>query len=138
MPRFFFDFRQAGRVQHDDTGTEFPSAEAAYLGAIDAARELWGQLLGRRQDPRLCAFMIRGQSGDVLFEVPFVELLEACNPGIRPASELRATIRRSHAIHAAAVKTRAELHDALVTTRRGLREAAALIEPPVGDEASEG
>jgi hypothetical protein len=78
MPRFFFDFRCEAQKITDETGIEFDSADAALLAAADAARGMWGELLRDRQDPRLCAFDVRGETEGMLFAFPFAELLDNC------------------------------------------------------------
>src|SRR5689334_8039797 len=88
MPRYFFNFRQAGSVAPDEGGSEFDSVEAAYLAAFKAAQEMWHELLLARQDPRLCAFEVVDESGNGLFNLPFGEVLEVCagrrGPGVLP------------------------------------------------------
>ncbi len=131
MARFFFDFHQHGRATHDETGVEFESAEAAYLAAVDGAHGLWGELLKKRQDPRLCSFEIRGESGAVLFTLPFSELLDNCRDARVARQGILASLQEAKATHAFAEKVRDELTNHLRETRETLRQAKELLATPV-------
>ena len=78
MPRFFFDFCQAGDFTADSVGIELSDVEGAYLEAIKAAQEMFSELLKLRRDPRCCRFEVRGETGDVLLNIPFQEVLDCC------------------------------------------------------------
>jgi hypothetical protein len=127
MPRFYFNFRQAGQVTPDETGIEFPSVEAAYLAAADGARGMWAELLARRQDPRLCAFDIRDENGQLLLSFAFNELLESCRLRSRHAQPLDATYKEVQATHRFVTKVRQDLNVQLQAARQSLREVAALL-----------
>jgi hypothetical protein len=88
MARFFFNFRQGPYAAIDEVGCEFEGVEEAYLGAMNAAREMWSDLLARREDPLLCSFEVLDRRGNELFSLPFSEVLEACR-GRMPASKKR-------------------------------------------------
>lgn len=83
MPRFFFDFSQAGDFTADAVGIELADSEESYLEAIKAAQEMWSELLKQRSDPRCCRFEVRSEGGDVLFCIPFQEVLDCCTQGRR-------------------------------------------------------
>src|SRR5215471_18575194 len=83
MPQFFFHFQQHGVLIQDDIGTDLPSAEEAYLEAFRAARELWAEMLLDREDPITCCFDVQDAQGQPLFVLPFVEVLEVCQPPTR-------------------------------------------------------
>ena len=78
MPRFFFGFYQADDFTADSVGIEFADVEGAYLEAIKAAQEMFSELLKLRRDPRRCLFEVRSEAGDVLFLLPFQEVLDCC------------------------------------------------------------
>ena len=78
MPRFYFDFCQGNDRIPDAEGTELANAEQAYLEAFNGASDLWGDLLKQRQDPRRCRFEVRSEEGDLLFILPFQEVLDSC------------------------------------------------------------
>jgi hypothetical protein len=80
MNRFYFNFQQESCYTADDLGCEFSNVEEAYLAAVAAAREMPGELLARREDPRLCASKVADDRGNDLFALPFSELLDACRP----------------------------------------------------------
>jgi hypothetical protein len=78
MPRFFFDFRQGDDYTPDTDGNEFASTEQAYLEAMEAAREMWSELLRKRRDPTRCGFEVRDAKGNLLFLFPFQEVMDSC------------------------------------------------------------
>ena len=86
MPRFFFDFRQGDEFTPDSAGSEFPSAEKAYLGAYRAAGEMWAELLAGRRDPRRCSFEIHDSNRNLLSVLPFRELLDSCHDSVSVAA----------------------------------------------------
>ena len=75
MPRFFFNHVSKGATCVDDTGTEFPSLEAAYLDACEAILGIAFEKLRARQDPATDAFEIVDDKRNVLMKVPFSEVL---------------------------------------------------------------
>jgi len=78
VAKFFFNFRQGTSYQTDELGCEFESVEDAYLGAFAAARDIWGELLSKREDPLCCAFEVMDEQGRDLFVLDFSEVLDAC------------------------------------------------------------
>lgn len=78
MARFFFDFRQGSNRSHDAEGLEFAHVEQAYLEAVRAAQDMWAELLRKRQDPRRCIFEVRNEKRELLFILPFQEVLDSC------------------------------------------------------------
>jgi hypothetical protein len=78
MARFFFDFRQGAQHWPDAEGAEFAHVEEAYLQAVRGVEDMWGELLHKRQDPRRCAFEVRNQERELLFVLPFQEVLDSC------------------------------------------------------------
>jgi hypothetical protein len=79
MARFFFDFREDSDCCKDAEGTEFVDVEQAYLEAFKGAQDMWGELLRQRRDPRRCAFEVRNEQRDLLFVLPFTEVIESCD-----------------------------------------------------------
>lgn len=84
MPRFHFNLRTGAGLEPDEDGLVFGSLEAAYLDAWRAACLLWGEMLGKRQDPTVCCFEITDEEGQLLTELHFTEVLEAAR-GRSPA-----------------------------------------------------
>jgi hypothetical protein len=78
MGLFYFNFRQGSSFSVDEEGCEFPSVEDAYLGAVRAAQEMWSELLLRREDPLVCAFVVTDRERKELFTLTFSEVLDAC------------------------------------------------------------
>jgi hypothetical protein len=99
---------------------------------MEAIRGMWSELLAKRQDPRRCVFEVRGRRGELLFPIPFTEILDTCSDGrdSMPLSALEKSFIDARAIHARALKQREELHRELLKARRALRESAELIAQP--------
>ena len=75
MPLFFFNFTSPGEVSIDQTGTEFPSLESAYLSTCRAILDIAYEKLRTRQDPDQDACEIVDAQRTVLMLVPFLEVL---------------------------------------------------------------
>jgi len=78
MQRFFFDFCQGTERCPDAEGTEFANVEQAYLEAFKAAQDMWSEFLRQRQDPRRCVFEVRNDQRELLFALPFHEVMDSC------------------------------------------------------------
>ena len=78
MPRYFFDFRQGNEHCPDAEGSDFPDVERAYLEACTAARDMWSELLKERRDPRRCTFEVRNETRQLLFTLPFQDVVDSC------------------------------------------------------------
>ena len=78
MPKFFFDFRQADDHVDDSQGVELPDVEQAYLEAVIGAQDMWSELLRERRDPRRCLFVVRSEGNEILFILPFQEVMDCC------------------------------------------------------------
>lgn len=125
MARYYFNFRQGTSFDIDEAGCSFPTAEAAYLAAVDAAQEMWTDLLKHRQNPRECAFEITDEKGRELFTLPFDELLDAYTAKTkRPPSEQFAG---ALAIHKAASKAASDITERTDKVKVILQETARLL-----------
>ena len=124
MPLFYFNFQQHNHYCADEDGCVFANTEEAFLGAVDAARELWSELLVRREDPRACAFHVTDADGAELFTLPLLELLEGCAPvkveKFVFAEPLECRARAKRAVH--------EAKAAVAATRSTLRETLRLLD----------
>ena len=92
MPRYFFDFREGSDCCVDAQGAEFADVEQAYLEAFEGAQDMWSELLRQRRDPRQWAFEVRNEQRDLLFVLPFMEVIESCED--RKQTRLQARIER--------------------------------------------
>lgn len=126
MPRFFFDFRQAGTRTPDCQGIEFETVEQAYLEAVKGAQEMWGELLRKRQDPRRCIFEVRSEDDQLLFTVPFQEVLDACAVDREPVA-LHKTFEQVRDTFNAALRAREGLRAEVTKTYSRLEESRALL-----------
>jgi hypothetical protein len=88
MPRFFFHFTSQGDVSRDEVGTVFPSLEAAYLDGCQSALEMSIDKLRVRDDPTNDSVDIADESGRLLMNIPFSEVLR---PQQKPGMNHRAT-----------------------------------------------
>jgi hypothetical protein len=125
MPRFFFDFRQAGDCIPDPEGMEFANVEEAYLEAFNGAQEMWSTLLKQRSDPRRCRFEVSDASHNMLFVFPFQEVLECCQ-GRDPVA-LKSTLDRAHVTAGYAKRAGKAFNDELDSMRNTLRQSQALL-----------
>lgn len=75
MPKYYFHVRKNGLLEQDPEGAEFPTLEAAYGEAIQAAREMLAEkvLSGGVIDGH--KFEITAEDGTVLRDVPFRSVL---------------------------------------------------------------
>jgi Domain of unknown function (DUF6894) len=77
MPRFYFHLKDATHSVPDEDGSELPHAEAAYLYAFECAKELWGVLLEKGNDPTAYAMEVMDGDANLVFLLPLTEALEA-------------------------------------------------------------
>jgi hypothetical protein len=75
MPRFYLHLWTGAEYITDQEGDELESADAAYLEAFEAAKEMAADLIRTHGDPTQHRFDVFDGSGRVLFEVPFSEVL---------------------------------------------------------------
>lgn len=127
MPRYFFDFRQNGVLAPDTVGCEFPDAEQAYLEAFKAAQEMWTELLAQRRDPRRCSFEVHDGDGNLLFVLPFREILESCHDCPPARLAIADTFRQSIAVMNAIRRAHYDFLSEVKTARNTLRQSAELI-----------
>lgn len=88
MTRYFFDFRQGADCCEDLEGSAFANVEQAYMEAVKAVEDMWGELLRKRQDPRRCIFEVRNEKRELLFVLPFQEVLDSCRDRDAPPIRL--------------------------------------------------
>jgi hypothetical protein len=85
MAQFFFHLRgNLHGLSRDELGLEFPDVETAYLEAFRAARDMQQELVARGQDPRGYGFEVVNASDELVFDLPFSEVLDH-QAGRRPA-----------------------------------------------------
>ena len=129
MQRFFFDFRQGAERSLDAEGAEFASVEQAYLEAFSAAQDMWSEFLRQRQDPRRCSFEVRNAQRELLFVLPFHEVMDSCKDREVPA--LHTSFEQ---VTRAAERTRqvnAEFMHQLHLVRAALEQSRALLRAKV-------
>src|SRR5262245_12369606 len=113
MPLYFFHLYGPEGCSRDEVGIEYPNVEAAYLGAHQAALDISLDLLRRRTDPNRHSFEIMDQDGEVLFELPFSEVIQPARHALPPA-ELHAKINLQRE---RAGRALSELHQSVERTR---------------------
>lgn len=81
MPRFFLHIRRNGQGRSDDElGLDFPDVEVARSEVARAARDIEHMFLTRGQDPRDYAIEVENDTGEVVFCLPFSEILRLSLP----------------------------------------------------------
>lgn len=129
MPRFFFDFRQGADRCADAEGTEFVNVEQAYLEAVKGAQDMWSELLRERQDPRHCVFEVRNQRRELLFTLPFQEVMDSCHN--RKAPPIRNAFDNMCEAAGRTKRVSEEFIEALHAMRRTIAESQELIRAKV-------
>ncbi len=128
MALFYFHFLQEGERHTDEIGLDLPSAEAAYLEAVAAARGMGSELIAGGIDPGRCAFEIADASGTLLFAVAIAELFD--RKGADRPSRNETTRRLTSDLeetHRRVVTAKAEMAVSLSRARSALDESWALL-----------
>lgn len=125
MPRFFFDFCQAGDFTADTAGIELADVEESFLEAVKGAQEMFSELLKLRRDPRHCRFEVRSEGGDVLFHLPFQEVLDCCTESRRISRP--SLSEESRAIRDYARRMTGEMRQEIQNSHRVLNQSRALL-----------
>ena len=81
MPLYMFHLRSGKTMSADDTGTEFASLDLAYLDAFRAAGEIWLEMSRDGRDGSRHCFEITDSAGQLLIELPFIEVFRAAPNG---------------------------------------------------------
>jgi len=130
MPRFFFDFRQAGERVADTQGLELRDVEHAYLEVFTAAQEMWSELLKQRRDPRRCFFEVRSERDEILFVFPLQEVVDSCID--RKEVALKRTFEQLAGTHNFARRVRDEFAQEVQVTQQALKVSQELLRKAVG------
>ena len=77
MPRFFFSLRCPDGSVIDPDGAEFANPDDAYDAAARTARTLMATDSDPEVDWLRCTFEVADDAGEVVFELPFSEAVEA-------------------------------------------------------------
>jgi hypothetical protein len=125
MPLYFFHLSTPGAYSHDDLGIEYADVETAYLGAYQAALDIGLELLRERTDPSRHVFEIMDQDGQMLFELPFSEVLHPLNAARPPPG--RALHASVQAHQRRARKAASDLRESCANARSLLATTKALL-----------
>ena len=80
MPRFFFHLRTPEDWIADETGSELPASEDAYLEACRAIGDTVLDLICHGSDPTLAAFHVTDEAGALHWIVPMLERAQGASP----------------------------------------------------------
>lgn len=122
MTRYFFHVWLGDVVERDEIGTECPDAEEAYMQAFHAAQDAWVDSVRCRNDPGRHRFEVTDAAGNILFEVPFSEVIGRSSggwPGVLPV--LR-TAERTCALASEVARQVSRASDNIRTSRQLLAE----------------
>ena len=76
MPRFYLHIRcNDGGMSYDDLGLDYPDVETAWRAVARAAQDLRHVFAARGHDPRDYAIEVENDTGEVVFRLPFSEIL---------------------------------------------------------------
>lgn len=122
MPRYFFHLVAAREHTKDELGCEFPDVEQAYLQAHRAALDMSIEMLREHADPSHYRFEITDASGNLLFDLPFSEVMR---PRARHAPACMIPALKQQLDRRA--KVLSELRNTFDKTRSLLEETKALL-----------
>ncbi|MEE7493777.1 DUF6894 family protein [Methylobacterium oryzae] len=123
MPLFYFHLRNPEGLNRDRIGLELPSLDAAYLEACHTVPEMSADLVRKKLNPVRYAFEIADDSGRLLLEVPFSEILDRGRRPVAPPKTVRAPaasvqMERAAYLISALRAEHAATRDKLAETRR--------------------
>ena len=126
MAHFFFHLRGSYQgLSRDELGLEFPDVEAAYLEAFQAAHDMQHELIARGQNPRAYAFEVVNAEDELVFDLPFSEVLDR-QAGRRPAKPSR-TIQIAIEHGNRMMRLSAEVAQQVQLVEENLRRSQALL-----------
>ena len=123
MPQYFFHLRSPEGRSHDDIGVELSDTETAYLEAHRAALDISMEMLREHRDPSRHRFEITDADGQLMFDLPFTEVMRPSRP-LGPAGRIHANLRLRQQRTAKIVS---ELRGEFDHTRSLLAETRALL-----------
>jgi hypothetical protein len=129
MPRYFFDFCQGPDRCADADGTEFANVEQAYLEAFRGAQDMWSELLRQRRDPRRCTFEVRNRDRELLFVLPFQEVIDSCHD--RQFAPVRQNLEKAALALNHTRRVSEQFTEALQAVHKTLAESRALLRAKV-------
>lgn len=81
MPRFYLHIcSKDGGMSYDEFGLDYPDVETARSAVARVAQDLEGTFAARGQDPRDYAIEVQNDAGEVVFRLPFSEILRPSLP----------------------------------------------------------
>ena len=75
MPRYFFHLRCRGRDVRDQFGADLRDPDDAWEAAHTVARDLMRSEAAGDVNWLACSFEVTDESGEVVFELPFAEVI---------------------------------------------------------------
>lgn len=126
MALYYFHFSDGQTLCRDDCGVECASAEDAYLQAFTTTQEMWSELLVERKDPSKCAFEITDAAGELLFQLPFAEAIEACR-GVGRGVGVSNAVLLYYDTHRRATTAQAALRAGFADVQQSLSESHQLL-----------
>ena len=121
MARYYFPLWSGARYLVDEEGLDLSSAADAYLQAFRACQDQWIESVNSRGDPRRCRYDVADVNGDVLFQLPFVEVLNR-----RPESPFTKLPVLEHAERSSALVL--EVRDQVSRAWHTLRDSRRLLD----------
>lgn len=67
MPRYFFDIHDTGKIEKDDTGTEFPDLEAVRKAAMKTLPDIARQEIPKDGDQRSFVVLVTDEDGQPVY-----------------------------------------------------------------------
>ena len=143
MPHYFFNLAgKDGYYSADEDGVAFRDVEAAYLDVHRAILDISFDMLRARRDPASLRFEVTDQTGVIVLDVPFTEVLRPGRMPRDPLSEqfrvdLKREMQRSQTLKADLSQQIADAHVTIEKTRQLLSRARpALGRPDIARSSS--
>lgn len=126
MGRYFFHVWLGDTMEVDEIGTECRDAEDAYMQAFQAAQDAWFDSVCLRTDPRRHRFEVADVAGNILFEVPFVEVIRAQTKAPAALLPVLRSAERNGALVSEVARQVSRASDNLRTSRELLAQLDAM------------
>lgn len=128
MPLYHFHLRNAAGLEPDEIGLEYPTLEEAYLEACRTVPGMAAEFVQAGRNPMEYAFEIADESGTLLLEIPFGEMLRNGAVPRRPAlprerARAVSAAERTQQLVASINRQIETLHEAMLASRRIMEEA---------------
>ncbi|MGD9968166.1 MAG: hypothetical protein AB7T59_16725 [Hyphomonadaceae bacterium] len=126
MGQYYFHLWSGDRYQPDEIGLDLANAEEAYIQAFRAAQDGWIEMVRAGVNPRRHRFDVVDEAGQMLFELPFLEVISREGRRRLPLLPHEKAVERNMALLADLSREVARVTHTMHNSRRLLAELEAL------------